>query len=233
MPGQNRTWHLSAAIGTINDVNLSLQDRVALVAGSSGALGKKLPRRFCAKAAMCVSPAEVRRRCPRRSQNSKPSSERNAPSPSAADPLLIQPRSSRRCARPTELWRRLDVVVANLGSGSGQTGWHLESEEVGAPLPDKFLGKRKPGAIRHPASCGEPPWEPFVHRLDHRRGSNSGAASLQCGEGCTHKLFKESRGTSSPARHSSELHSAGECLVPGRDLGTSPGKRQEQGHAND
>jgi 3-oxoacyl-[acyl-carrier protein] reductase len=28
-----------------------------------------------------------------------------------------------------ELWRRLDVVVANLGSGSGKTGWQLESDE--------------------------------------------------------------------------------------------------------
>src|ERR1019366_10373056 len=45
-PGQNRTSHLFGAIGTIDDVNLSLQNRVALVAGSSRGIGKAIAAAF-------------------------------------------------------------------------------------------------------------------------------------------------------------------------------------------
>jgi 3-oxoacyl-[acyl-carrier protein] reductase len=109
-------------------VNLSLQDRVALVAGSSRGIGKSIAAAFLREGCrVCITGrSEV---------------------PLSATLAELQSEFSDRCVisycgdltlsttvelalRTThERWNRLDVVVANLGSGSGKPGWQLESAE--------------------------------------------------------------------------------------------------------
>ena len=56
LPGQNRTWLGFAPIGPIDDVNLSLQNRVALIAGSSRGIGKAIALAFLSEGCrVCVT----------------------------------------------------------------------------------------------------------------------------------------------------------------------------------
>jgi 3-oxoacyl-[acyl-carrier protein] reductase len=137
--GQNRTSHLFAAIGTINAVNLSLQNRVALVAGSSRGIGKAIAAAFLRQGCrVCIT------------------GRTEAPLSQALTEFevlfgkdriisfcgdLTDPASAPEALRKThELWGRLDVVAANLGSGSGKPGWQLESEEWERLFRENFWG---------------------------------------------------------------------------------------------
>jgi 3-oxoacyl-[acyl-carrier protein] reductase len=119
---------LFVAIGTIEDVNLSLQDRVALVAGSSRGIGKAIAAALLREGCcVCIT---GRSEAPL----SKTLAEFEAEFGNGCvisfcgdltDPDMVGQALGRTHGR----WHRLDVVVANLGSGSGKTGWQLKSEE--------------------------------------------------------------------------------------------------------
>ena len=109
-------------------MNLSLQDRVVLVAGSSRGIGKAIAAAFLregcrvcitgrSEAPLSQTLAEFETQCGQERVMSVCGD--------LADPAI--PREALRKTR--ELWGRLDVVVANLGTGSGKSGWQLESSE--------------------------------------------------------------------------------------------------------
>jgi 3-oxoacyl-[acyl-carrier protein] reductase len=128
LPGQNRTWHLFVAIGTIDDVNLSLQDRVALVAGSSRGIGKAIAEAFLREGCrVCIT---GRSEAPLSKALAEFEAEFGKECAISFCGDLTNSTMIEQALRKTHgLWRRLDVVVANLGSGSGKTGWQLESQE--------------------------------------------------------------------------------------------------------
>src|SRR6202167_3087383 len=128
LPGQNGIWHSFDAPGTIDDVNLSLQNRIALIAGSSRGIGKAIATAFLREGCrVCIT-----------GRSEAPLSKALA----EFDTTFGKERVISFCGDLTnssvieqalrkthELWGRLDVVVANVGSGSGQPGWQIESEE--------------------------------------------------------------------------------------------------------
>jgi 3-oxoacyl-[acyl-carrier protein] reductase len=128
LPGQNGIWHSFDATGTIDDVNLSLQNRIALIAGSSRGIGKAIATAFLREGCrVCIT-----------GRSEAPLSKALA----EFDTTFGKERVISFCGDLTnssvieqalrkthELWGRLDVVVANVGSGSGQPGWQIESEE--------------------------------------------------------------------------------------------------------
>ncbi len=128
LPGQNRTSHSFAAIGTIDDLNLSLQNRVALVAGSSRGIGKAIAAAFLREGCrVCIT-----------GRSETPLAEALAEFEaefgkewviSFRGDLTGTTMIEQALRRTHGLWGRLDVLVANLGSGSGKPGWQLESEE--------------------------------------------------------------------------------------------------------
>ena len=128
LPGQNRIWRLFAAIGTIDDVNLSLQDRVVLVAGSSSGIGKAIAAAFLREGCrVCITGRSEAQLSPALAEFKAEFGKERVTSfcGDLTDSTIIE----QALRKAHGLWRRLDVVVANLGSGSGKTGWQLEREE--------------------------------------------------------------------------------------------------------
>ena len=164
LPGQNRTWHLFAAIGTIDDVNLSLQNRVALVAGSSRGIGKAIAAAFLREGCrVCIT---GRSEAPLSKALAEFEAEFGKECAISFCGDLTDSTMIEQALRKTHgLWRRLDVVVANLGSGSGKTGWQLESEEWERLFRLNFWGSVNlaQSAIpllaenQHGAFCSSPP----------------------------------------------------------------------------
>ncbi len=128
LPGQNRTWRLFAAIGTIDDLNLSLQNRVALVAGSSRGIGKAIAAALLREGCrVCIT---GRNEGPLSKALTEFEAEFGRECVISLCGDLTDPNTIDQALRRTHgLWRHLDVVVANLGSGSGKPGWQLGSEE--------------------------------------------------------------------------------------------------------
>jgi 3-oxoacyl-[acyl-carrier protein] reductase len=128
LPGQNGIWHSFDAIGTIDDVNLSLQNRIALIAGSSRGIGKAIAMAFLREGCrVCIT-----------GRSEAPLSKALAEFDTAfgkervisfCGDLTNSSVIEQALRKTHELWGRLDVVVANVGSGSGQPGWQIESEE--------------------------------------------------------------------------------------------------------
>lgn len=117
-----------AAIGTINGVNLSLQNRVALVAGSSRGIGKAIATSFLREGCrVCITG---------RSETSLSKTSAELATEFGDDSVisfcgdLTDPTAIDEALRKTHAqWNRLDVMVANLGSGSGKPGWQHDTEE--------------------------------------------------------------------------------------------------------
>ncbi len=128
MRGLNRTSRLFAAIGTINGVNLSLQNRVALVAGSSRGIGKAIAAAFLREGCrVCIT---GRSEAPLSEALSDLETESGKESVISFCGDLTDSSTIEQCLRRTHKhWGRLDVVVANVGSGSGKPGWQVESGE--------------------------------------------------------------------------------------------------------
>ena len=92
-----------------------------------GESGKRLQRLFFAKVAAFVSQDEMRRYCRRCCAAWKPSLEKDSRSLfwRSHDASTIQRALQQSHGR----WQSLDIVVANVGSGTGRIGWQLDSEE--------------------------------------------------------------------------------------------------------
>jgi 3-oxoacyl-[acyl-carrier protein] reductase len=126
--GQNGTWHLFVAIGRIDDVNLSLKNRVGLVAGSSRGIGKAIATAFLREGCcVCIS---GRSETPLSNALAEFEAQFGKENVISFCGDLTDPTTIKEALRKIQgQWHRLDVLVANLGSGSGKPGWQLESEE--------------------------------------------------------------------------------------------------------
>ena len=115
-------------IGTIDDLNLSLQDRVVLIAGSSRGIGKAIAAAFLREGCrVCITGRSEEPLSKALAEFEAEFGKECAVSfcGDLADSITIE-----QALRTTHgQWGRLDVVVSNVGSGSGNTGWHLQSEE--------------------------------------------------------------------------------------------------------
>jgi 3-oxoacyl-[acyl-carrier protein] reductase len=119
---------LFAGIGTIDGVKLSLDNRVALVSGSSRGIGKAIAAAFLREGGrVCIT-----------GRNETPLAAALAEFEGAFGKEraisfcgdLTDSKVIEQALRATHgQWGRLDVVVANLGSGSGKHGWQLDGEE--------------------------------------------------------------------------------------------------------
>jgi len=109
-------------------VNLSLQNRVALVAGSSRGIGKSIAAAFLREGCrVCIT---GRSEAPLSAALAELQSEFSDQCVISYCGDLTLSATVELALRTThERWNRLDVVVANLGSGSGKPGWQLESAE--------------------------------------------------------------------------------------------------------
>ena len=117
-----------AAIGTIDAVNLSLQNRVAMVAGSSRGIGKAIAAAFLREGARVCITGRTEELLSRTLAEFEAEFGNGTVMSFCGD--LTDPAVIGRALRKTrDLWNRLDVMVANLGSGSGKPGWQLEGEE--------------------------------------------------------------------------------------------------------
>ena len=116
------------AIGTINELKLSLQNRAALVAGSSRGIGKAIAADFLREGCrVCIT---GRSEQPLAQALAEFEAEFGKESVISFCGDLTDPKTIEQALHRTHgQWSRLDVVVANVGSGSGKTGWQLESEE--------------------------------------------------------------------------------------------------------
>ena len=109
-------------------MNLSLQNRVALVAGSSRGIGKAIAAALLREGCrVCIT------------GRSEPTLSKalaefqtefgNECVTSFCGDLTDSGTIKQALRSAHDCWHRIDIVVANLGSGSGKTGWQLASEE--------------------------------------------------------------------------------------------------------
>jgi 3-oxoacyl-[acyl-carrier protein] reductase len=110
------------------NVNLSLQNRVALVGGSSRGIGKAIAAAFLREGCrVCIT---GRSEAPLSKALAEFEVEFGKECVISFCGDLTDSNVIEQALRSTHgLWRRLDVVVANFGSGSGKPGWQLENEE--------------------------------------------------------------------------------------------------------
>jgi 3-oxoacyl-[acyl-carrier protein] reductase len=109
-------------------VNLSLQNRVALVAGSSRGIGKAIAAAFLREGCcVCITGREEGPLSATLAELQSEFSDQRVISfcGDLTDPATVEQALHTTHAR----WSRLDIVVANLGSGNGQAGWQLENDE--------------------------------------------------------------------------------------------------------
>jgi 3-oxoacyl-[acyl-carrier protein] reductase len=109
-------------------VNLSLKDRTALIAGSSRGIGKAIARAFLREECqVCIT---GRGEASLSQALAELQSEFGNESVLSYCGDLAEPANVQQVLRNIqEHWGHLDIVVANMGSGSGQGGWQLPSDE--------------------------------------------------------------------------------------------------------
>ena len=109
-------------------MNLSLENRVALVAGSSRGIGKAIAAAFLREGCrVCIT---GRSEAPLSKALEEFEREFGKECVISFRGDLTDSRMIEQALRRTHgLWHRLDAVVANLGSGSGSPGWQVQSKE--------------------------------------------------------------------------------------------------------
>jgi len=125
--------------GEIKSVNLFLQNRVALVAGSSRGIGKAVATAFLREGCcVCIT---GRNEAPLSATLAELQSEFGSQNvTSFCGDLTVSAEIEQALLATHECWNRLDIVVANLGTGSGKTGWQLENEEWERLFRQNFWG---------------------------------------------------------------------------------------------
>lgn len=109
-------------------MNLSLNNRVALVSGSSRGIGKVIAAAFLREGCrVCITGrSEAPLAAALAEFEGEFGKERAI---SFCGDLTDSKMIGQAVGRAHGQWGRLDAVVANLGSGSGKPGWQLEGEE--------------------------------------------------------------------------------------------------------
>jgi 3-oxoacyl-[acyl-carrier protein] reductase len=108
-------------------MDLQLNDRVALVAGSSKGIGRAIAVALLQEGCrVCISGRNVAALDTVCSQLQSEFGERVL---SAPGDLSQTPTINQALETIVRIWKTPDIVVANLGSGSGEPGWHNDDEE--------------------------------------------------------------------------------------------------------
>ena len=108
-------------------MDLSLKNRVALVTGSSRGIGKAIAAALLREGGRVCVTGRSEETLSKTLAEFK--SEFGDSVMSFAGDLTGAATVARAVGFVQERWKRLDIAVANLGSGRGKTGWQLESEE--------------------------------------------------------------------------------------------------------
>lgn len=109
-------------------MNFSLENRVALVAGSTRGIGKAIAKALLSQGCrVCISGRD-----PSKLAETQLELEQSFGKHcimgfhgDLTDPEMI----SNVCSEIQNTWSGLDVLVANVGSGKGRTGWEIEEKE--------------------------------------------------------------------------------------------------------
>lgn len=109
-------------------MNLRFQNRVALVAGSSRGIGKAIASAFLQEGCrVCIT---GRTEAPLSAALAELEAKLGKESVISFCGDLTDPQVIEEALRTTQTWGgRMDIMVANLGSGSGKVGWQLEDDE--------------------------------------------------------------------------------------------------------
>lgn len=109
-------------------MDLELHDQVAFIAGSSRGIGKAIARRFLQEGARVVISGRDEEALAKCEQEF--AAEFSAARIMQVRGDLTQTQPIREAlAQVHERWGRLDVLVANIGSGRGTLGWQVDAAE--------------------------------------------------------------------------------------------------------
>ncbi len=120
-------------------MNLELEGSVVFIAGSSQGIGLAISEAFLKEGASVVISGrrpDVLDQATRRLAEASDPSRVMAVQGDLTDPVRIQEAVEQVLAR----FKRLDAVVANIGSGVGPSGWHVTPKEWQASLQMNLLG---------------------------------------------------------------------------------------------
>lgn len=120
-------------------MDLGLGDRVVLVAGSSRGIGKAVARTFATEGARVVLTAREAGPLAAAEEEIAATTSRDRVLSMAAD-MTTAADIHRVQVAVRERWGVPDVVVANVGSGRGRTGWDVSDEDWDAMLEVNLRG---------------------------------------------------------------------------------------------
>jgi 3-oxoacyl-[acyl-carrier protein] reductase len=109
-------------------MDLKLTDRVALVAGSSRGIGRAIAAALLAEGArVCITGRDAASLAETAAalRAAQPGAQIHEAAGDLTDAAII----AATVAAIQKRWGRLDILVANLGSGSGKIGWDLDEAE--------------------------------------------------------------------------------------------------------
>jgi 3-oxoacyl-[acyl-carrier protein] reductase len=119
-------------------MNLGLQQQVAMVSGSSRGIGKAIARSFLAEGARVVITGRGAEGVEQTVRELAGEFARENVTGVTAD--LTKAGDIQKCiAKLDETWGRIDVLVANIGSGRARPGWRVEEEDSSSMLEINFL----------------------------------------------------------------------------------------------
>lgn len=123
-------------------MNLRLENHVALVAGSSRGIGRAIAAAFLQEGCrVCIT---GRTEAPLSAVLSEFETEFGRESVISFCGDLAEPRVIEQALHTTHSWGgRIDILVANMGSGSGKVGWQVETDEWERLFRLNFWGSAK------------------------------------------------------------------------------------------
>lgn len=123
-------------------MDLKLTDRVALVAGSSRGIGRAIAAALLAEGArVCITGRDAASLAETAAALKK--SHPGAEILEAAGDLTDSKIITATVASIQKKWGRLDILVANLGTGSGKIGWELDEGEWERLFNLNFFGSTR------------------------------------------------------------------------------------------
>ena len=136
-------------------MNLGLQNKVALVTGSSRGIGRAIALGFAAEGAKVAVTGRTRSDVLATAAEIDLIAGKGSALPFVGD--LRKESQVRKCVQSVSRhWGRLDALVANMGSGRGVRGWQADSKEWTRLLDLNLLGAAQAAraAVPHLAKGG-------------------------------------------------------------------------------